>query len=230
MKINEIFDSRQGEGWLMGTPATFIRTAGCNLRCPRCDTKKAQDPANALVPPLDLAWILGNTCQEELGTVVLTGGEPLLQPELLALLATATFRSKTKLLVETNGTLTPPDWIPRELLEDIFWQVSPKLPAFNPNYDMGEAPLEYFLHMRYTCWKFVVPAQGLQSSLVYLRDLLNSRLSSMYVILQPDGYLLNEFGLEGYLDFLKELGRKAQGFLRPGVAVLPQMHRILGWR
>src|ERR1700674_5253262 len=38
MKIAEIYQSRQGEGLLTGTPSVFIRTSGCNLRCWFCDT------------------------------------------------------------------------------------------------------------------------------------------------------------------------------------------------
>ncbi len=36
--VNEIFTSLQGEGYWTGTPMVFLRFAGCNLRCPFCDT------------------------------------------------------------------------------------------------------------------------------------------------------------------------------------------------
>ena len=42
MRIHEIFYSLQGEGYHVGTPAVFIRLAGCNLRCPFCDTDHEQ--------------------------------------------------------------------------------------------------------------------------------------------------------------------------------------------
>ena len=38
MKIAEIYNSRQGEGFLTGVESTFVRTSGCNLRCWFCDT------------------------------------------------------------------------------------------------------------------------------------------------------------------------------------------------
>ena len=38
MRIAELYASLQGEGLLAGTPSTFVRTSGCNLRCRWCDT------------------------------------------------------------------------------------------------------------------------------------------------------------------------------------------------
>ena len=40
-KVNEIFYSLQGEGYYTGTPAVFLRFAGCNRRCAFCDTDHA---------------------------------------------------------------------------------------------------------------------------------------------------------------------------------------------
>jgi len=45
MKVNEIFYSLQGEGFLAGVPSVFIRLAGCPLRCKWCDTKYAWNAA-----------------------------------------------------------------------------------------------------------------------------------------------------------------------------------------
>ncbi|NBP82012.1 7-carboxy-7-deazaguanine synthase, partial [bacterium] len=33
VKVAELYRSLQGEGLLAGTPSTFLRTSGCNLRC-----------------------------------------------------------------------------------------------------------------------------------------------------------------------------------------------------
>ena len=44
MKIIEIFESLQGEGPKIGTPALFLRVCGCNLRCQfNCKTQEDKD-------------------------------------------------------------------------------------------------------------------------------------------------------------------------------------------
>jgi organic radical activating enzyme len=106
MKINEIFYSLQGEGHFTGRPAIFIRFAGCNLRCPFCDT--------------DFLTFTEMTEEEILATisrypahfVILTGGEPSLQltPSFIAALKEAGYF----ITIETNGTHPLPtgiDWI-----------------------------------------------------------------------------------------------------------------------
>ena len=83
MKITEIFYSIQGEGKLAGVPSVFIRTAGCNLRCAWCDT-----PFSSWEPEgeeLDLDTILDRVSDHPTQYVVLTGGEPLIQPEVTEL-------------------------------------------------------------------------------------------------------------------------------------------------
>lgn len=76
--INEIFYSLQGEGFYAGTPAVFIRFAGCNLSCPFCDTDFHKGKK------MTLEQIVG-AIEEAVGSrpfpnlVVLTGGEPTLQ-------------------------------------------------------------------------------------------------------------------------------------------------------
>jgi 7-carboxy-7-deazaguanine synthase len=74
MFISEIYHSRQGEGFLAGTPSVFLRTSGCNLRCGFCDTPFAswnpegqhqsvdqivaavRAETNKLLPPMDPKW------------------------------------------------------------------------------------------------------------------------------------------------------------------------------
>jgi len=97
-RINEIFYSIQGEGYHTGTPAVFIRFAGCNLTCDFCDTKHEEVHHN-----LSISEILAIIKQYESPIAILTGGEPLLQADFE--LVKALKRGGRKVHVETNGTV-----------------------------------------------------------------------------------------------------------------------------
>lgn len=79
LKINEIFYSIQGESTSAGLPTVFVRTTGCHLRCTYCDTKYSYHDGDLLAPARIMEEI------ERHGTrhVCVTGGEPLLQKEVL---------------------------------------------------------------------------------------------------------------------------------------------------
>ena len=99
----EIFESLQGEGRNTGRPCVFIRFAGCNLRCPWCDTDVTKRFS------LSLDGILDELKQYKAKSVVLTGGEPTLvqdMPELVAALK----KTGYWVAVETNGTQDA-DWL-----------------------------------------------------------------------------------------------------------------------
>ena len=108
MKVNEIFYSLQGEGHYTGTPAVFVRFAGCNLRCWFCDTDFETGEEMSEVE------IVRAIAQFPSHYVVLTGGEPTLQ--LTASLCDKLHAQGYYLMMETNGTRPLPegcqiDWI-----------------------------------------------------------------------------------------------------------------------
>lgn len=80
MKISEIFYSLQGEGRLAGQPSIFIRVAGCPLRCRWCDTKYAWDYRSGT--EYSIAEIIKTIRQWQCHFIVITGGEPLINPDL----------------------------------------------------------------------------------------------------------------------------------------------------
>jgi 7-carboxy-7-deazaguanine synthase len=85
VRIAEIFYSIQGEGRLIGAPSIFIRTSGCNLRCVWCDT-----PYTSWRPEGEdwsVRKILRHIEQFPVRHVVVTGGEPLLAPDIEELTA-----------------------------------------------------------------------------------------------------------------------------------------------
>ncbi len=100
IKINEIFESIQGESTYAGLPCTFVRLAGCNLRCTYCDTNYAYYNGKEISDEEIIAKI------DEYGVkmVEFTGGEPLLQEETPKLIKTLLDKGY-EVLIETNGSI-----------------------------------------------------------------------------------------------------------------------------
>lgn len=96
--IHEIYKSVQGESTFAGLPCVFVRTAVCDLRCSWCDTPHAFNQGERMTRAEVLAKVLAFDCP----LVELTGGEPLLQPAVLPLMAELCDAGKTVLL-ETSG-------------------------------------------------------------------------------------------------------------------------------
>jgi 7-carboxy-7-deazaguanine synthase len=122
MKISEIFYSVQGEGMLLGVPSVFVRTSGCNLRCAWCDT-----PYTSWNPEGEergIESILDEVSGYRARHAVVTGGEPMIAPEIVALTA-GLRRLGLHVTVETAGTV----WAP--VASDLM-SVSPKLANSTP--------------------------------------------------------------------------------------------------
>jgi 7-carboxy-7-deazaguanine synthase len=100
LNVSEIFLSIQGEGTRAGRPCVMVRLAGCNLRCHWCDTAYAQSGGRQMATD----EILHAVAHHRYKLVELTGGEPLLQPGSLNLLARLC-DAGCQTLLETNGSL-----------------------------------------------------------------------------------------------------------------------------
>jgi len=100
MKINEIFKSIQGESTYMGQPCVFIRATACNLRCSWCDTPYSFHEGIEM----SLDEIQGKVEDYRCKLVEVTGGEPLLQPEVYPLITSLLDRGHD-VLIETSGSL-----------------------------------------------------------------------------------------------------------------------------
>lgn len=117
MRVVEQFDSIQGEGVHAGIIMSFIRLQGCNLRCAWCDTKYAYEGGHE---------ISVSDINPHRKWVCITGGEPLLQQDELAGLILKLKHRGKQIEIETNGSITPPDWAFVELLwvEDVLMMVN----------------------------------------------------------------------------------------------------------
>jgi len=215
MLINEIFYSIQGEGFLTGCPAVFVRVAACNVGCDYCDTDFSF--------VIDLNWLqvasevssLLEICEKVHGPdprrkpwVVLTGGEPLTQGEELYYLASE-LRNHMFIQLETNGT------IPCQVGMFDHVTVSPKR-GFNPEHVRGANEL-----------KIIYPQQweGI-GVLENWMDIIQSVHTDgrFYVYIQPCDEGNNETSrenLRGALELVKKY---------PWLRLSVQVHKYVGVR
>jgi 7-carboxy-7-deazaguanine synthase len=98
MKLYEIYTSIQGETQHAGRPCTLVRFAACDLRCRYCDTEYAFTGGQEVSRDSIVADVVARGAR----LVLLTGGEPLLQPELPAL-ARDLLERGYEVMVETGG-------------------------------------------------------------------------------------------------------------------------------
>jgi len=124
LPISETFVSLQGEGARVGSPSTFIRVSGCNLRCRWCDTPYASwnpEGGNRSIESLV------KEAESGPGDVVITGGEPMIFGQIEPLCAGLRELGK-HITIETAGTVF------REVHCDLM-SLSPKLSNSTPRED-----------------------------------------------------------------------------------------------
>lgn len=96
--IHEIYRSIQGESSFAGLPCVFVRLAVCDARCTWCDTPHAFVEGTVRTVDSVLEEVASLACS----LVEVTGGEPLLQPEVFALMTALADRGH-RVLLETSG-------------------------------------------------------------------------------------------------------------------------------
>lgn len=120
--VTNIFYTLQGEGPIAGKPAVFVRTSGCNRGlkqdCPWCDTFFPLDKGRnmtfsqieneAVIKASDIA--VNSNGPAGLPWIVLTGGEPLIQPYVVQFLIYMT-EAGWRIQIESNGDFLPDNWI-----------------------------------------------------------------------------------------------------------------------
>ena len=99
LTINEIYESIQGESTWAGERCVFIRLTFCDLRCNYCDTEYAFYEGQKT----SLKEIVDRVASYKCPLIEITGGEPLLQPNVIPLMSILCDAGYT-LLLETSGT------------------------------------------------------------------------------------------------------------------------------
>lgn len=155
MKIIEIFDSIDGEGIRTGQAATFIRLAGCNLRCSYCDTVYSLFGEET---PCEYTEMTIEEIVEKVNKnymrITLTGGEPLVHRDS-AELVNRLLEIGCEVNIETNGAVDIVEFLSRVKKSDkLFFTIDYKLPSSG----MQERMIwDNFLNLRaYDVIKFVV--------------------------------------------------------------------------
>lgn len=168
--VHSIFESISGEAGFIpqGSWCTFIRLQGCNLQCPWCDTKESQ---NGIGKKMSLSEIMNQVGQRQ---VIITGGEPLMQRNILALIR-ALLTAGKKVQVETNGTYA----IPEDLIYDkVGWVVDYKAPSTNPKFPFMAFHSMFQMNMpKNIMIKFVIDQD---IDLIHAFQFINSRIKQPF--------------------------------------------------
>ena len=111
MHIIEIFRSIQGESSFAGLPCTFVRLAGCNLRCDWCDSEYTFTGGRSMTQEEVIAEVKRLSPP---GLVEITGGEPMLQERDVLPLIDALLATGYELMLETSGE-RPLERVPKQV-------------------------------------------------------------------------------------------------------------------
>lgn len=199
LTVSEVFGpTLQGEGISQGKPASFIRTALCNLDCKWCDTpftwdwtgKNGYAYSKALetrrLPTDTIADMVDKHCKR----VVISGGEPMIQQtSLLQLVRTLRERGK-EVEIETNGTQIPnPEWLALAVEYSdlgVQFNVSPKLWHSGVEWDtaINIDALTAYKHLG-AVFKFVVKQPHCIHQIEYLANLAGLEADTIW--LMPEG-------------------------------------------
>lgn len=124
--VTEHFISINGEARRAGELSCFLRLAGCNLCCNYCDTRWSCDPeaeAELMTEEELHSWVK----QSGVRNITLTGGEPLLAPEIDVLLRRLGQDPELRIEVETNGSISLAPFL--EIPGDISFTMDLKCPG-----------------------------------------------------------------------------------------------------
>jgi 7-carboxy-7-deazaguanine synthase len=216
MWIAEVFESIQGEGRYLAIPSGFIRTSGCNLRCWFCDTPYTS--WNPEGKERSIASLLAEAETWSCQHAVVTGGEPLLSPEIASLTQGLRDRGFT-ITIETAGTISRAD-----VLADLM-SISPKRSNSTPRNTAWEQRHEQRRHrpevIRHLTsaydyqLKFVIDTpEDIRDVDAYMAEF--SELDPAKIYLMPQG--TQQAGLEQKLIWIREAAS------RRGWNVTPRLH------
>lgn len=208
MNVNEIFESIDGEGLRTGELVTFVRLAGCNMRCRYCDTSYALETSNGEI--MEIYKIVESIKKLGNKKITITGGEPLIHKNIGDLIDSL---NDCKINIETNGSV---DIEPYISLDNVLITMDYKTKSSGENGKMRLSNLP--LLRENDVLKIVM--SGNDKNEVF--DLLNEYEIKSYIYLSP---IFEECKPTELVEFLKEL--KLAGLNTDKIRVQVQLHKII---
>lgn len=238
--ITELFMNQQGEGVFAGTPSFFVRTGGCSVKCPGCDTIYSWNKKMELYDQIETDNIIMQIVESNLRHVVFTGGEPTDQIDAVMEVAQSPHLKNCFFTIETAGT-NDFDPKPFHLLS-----FSPKMKGMMKRVISTEKYGHFsnliercYEHKKYVQLKFVIESKDdYQESKDFIQNCVPQRFrKSISLVYQPNNQIYREFKdnkIQMYLNSLKILNEQVlNDFQRgdyaeiPNVRVLPQNHLLM---
>ena len=208
MIVNEIFNSIDGEGLRTGELATFIRLAGCNMRCSYCDTLYALNPNSG--EELEIDEIMQRVEKYKTKNITLTGGEPLIHKDIDLLIDTLIYQGY-RVNIETNGS------VPIEkYLNNCLITMDYKTPSSLMEKNILLSNIEKLTEN--DVLKFVVNENDLDTVEKVIRDY---NIKS-YIYISP---IFGEIQANKIVEFMKEMNER--GIDMDKVRVQVQLHKII---
>lgn len=212
MKVVEVFSSIEGEGIRAGELCTFVRLAGCNLRCSYCDTPYALSATAGEDYCIDelVKKVAGFNCSN----VTLTGGEPLCCPDIEPLTEVLLWRGY-RVNIETNGSLDVQAFLKKK---GCFLTVDYKMPSSGC---MPAMLNSNFLGLRETD---VIKCVVAREDLPYISSVIKKNKGRAYIYLSP---VFGKIKPVEIVEHMKSL--MASGVNMEKVRLQVQLHKIV-WK
>lgn len=207
--VNEIFDSIDGEGLRTGELATFIRLAGCNLRCRYCDTKYSLQINQG--KEMTINEIIDKVKEIGIKNITLTGGEPLLQKNSFRLIDEL-INNNFKVNIETSGSIDITPLIDKPVLITLDY----KTISSGMNSKMVLSNIEKLRES--DVLKFVCNKDDLED----IKEVISKYQIKAYIYLSP---IFKEIEPYELVDFLKQLNKEGLNIVKTRVQV--QLHKVI---
>ena len=207
--VNEIFGSIDGEGIRTGELATFIRLAGCNLRCRYCDTSYALQINQGTELTID--EIINKVKEIGYKNITLTGGEPLLQKNSITLIDKL-IENNFNVNIETSGSIDITPLLDKEVIITLDYK------TISSGMNNRMILSNYEKLRKQDVLKFVCNKDDFKD----IKKVLKNNNIKSYIYLSP---IFNEIEPNKLVDFLKELHNK--NYNTDKIRVQIQLHKVI---